>query len=121
TGDSAAGEGLNSQHAGGRTLCRDSRERCSEGRTHADAGRRRIGAFRPATRAISSSTGRNIRAWIEVLGMADPQGVEVPQTLEGWFILHDVYHVDWPRWHALPGERRQQVADEAVHWAALAA
>src|SRR5690606_30494353 len=53
--------------------------------------------------------------------MADSQGVDVPQTLEGWYILHDVYRVDWPQWHALPRERRQQVADEAVRWAEQAA
>ncbi|MCX8040632.1 MAG: heme-dependent peroxidase [Planctomycetota bacterium] len=25
---------------------------------------------------------------------------EVPETREGWFVLHDCYVVDWPRWRA---------------------
>lgn len=27
---------------------------------------------------------------------------EVPETREGWFVLHDCYVVDWPRWRACP-------------------
>ena len=38
--------------------------------------------------------------------MADSQTVEVPQTLEGWYVLHDFRRVDWPRWKALPAEER---------------
>jgi peroxiredoxin len=48
--------------------------------------------------------------------MTDSQSVEVPQTLEGWYTLHDVYHVDWPRWHALDATHREIVAKEAAAW-----
>lgn len=53
--------------------------------------------------------------------MADAQGVEVPQTLEGFYILHDVYAVDWARWRALPAGDRQAIAQEASQWTARAA
>ena len=48
--------------------------------------------------------------------MSDSQSVEVPQTLEGWYTLHDVYHVDWPRWRALDATQRESVAKEAAGW-----
>ena len=54
--------------------------------------------------------------------MADKQeSVEVPQTLEGWYVLHDVYAVDWPRWRALAGSARAEKAREASAWLARAA
>jgi len=37
---------------------------------------------------------------------------EAPVTLEGWYTLHDMYAVDWPRWNALqPGNRASIAAD----------
>lgn len=36
-----------------------------------------------------------------------------PQTLEGWFVLHDVYALDWPAWRALDAAQRAMLADEA--------
>ena len=33
--------------------------------------------------------------------MAEATAAEAPQTLEGWYILHDVYAVDWARWRGL--------------------
>lgn len=54
--------------------------------------------------------------------MADMMhGPEVPQTLEGYYILHDVYHVDWARWRALDGPSREQTAAGATRWLAEAA
>jgi chlorite dismutase len=46
----------------------------------------------------------------------DQAGAEVPQTLEGWYVLHDVYRVRWPAWRALPAESRATHAREAVEW-----
>ncbi|MEP0844126.1 MAG: heme-dependent peroxidase, partial [Phycisphaerae bacterium] len=54
--------------------------------------------------------------------MADMMhGPEVPQTLEGYYILHDVYHVDWARWRAMDGESRERTAAGATRWLAEAA
>ncbi len=50
--------------------------------------------------------------------MAEP--VEPPQTLEGWYVLHDQWCLDWPRWRALPVEERQRRTEELFAWQALA-
>lgn len=42
--------------------------------------------------------------------------VEVPETLEGWYVLHDYRRLDWPRWKALPAEERQAALDEAAEF-----
>jgi chlorite dismutase len=40
--------------------------------------------------------------------------VEVPQTLEGWYVLHDFRLIDWPRWKALSeGERASAIGEAA--------
>ena len=39
--------------------------------------------------------------------------VEVPETLEGWYVLHDFRSLDWPRWKALPAGEREEVLAEA--------
>jgi len=36
---------------------------------------------------------------------------EVPLTLDGHAVLHQMLALDWAAWKALPGERRQQVAE----------
>lgn len=38
---------------------------------------------------------------------------EVPQTLEGWYTLHDFRTIDWPRWKALPEAERSAALAEA--------
>jgi chlorite dismutase len=38
----------------------------------------------------------------------------VPETLEGWSILHQMFRVRWPEWRALPREKRQAIAAQAV-------
>jgi peroxiredoxin len=42
--------------------------------------------------------------------------VEVPQTLEGWYILHDVHTVDWAAWRVLEPAERREIAAEAAAW-----
>lgn len=42
--------------------------------------------------------------------------VEAPQTLEGWYTLHDVYTVDWTAWRVLEGAERAEIALEARAW-----
>jgi len=49
------------------------------------------------------------------------QGGEVPQTLEGYYVLHDVYAVDWAGWRALSAKTREDVAASARAWMAEAA
>jgi chlorite dismutase len=34
---------------------------------------------------------------------------DAPITLEGWYSLHDVYAVDWPRWNALRDDERHEI------------
>jgi len=36
-----------------------------------------------------------------------------PVTLEGWYVLHDVFAVDWPRWNAAGEGERAAAVDEA--------
>jgi hydrogen peroxide-dependent heme synthase len=48
--------------------------------------------------------------------MHDPR---VPETLDGWSLLHQMFRIRWPEWQALPARERQAQAEEAA--AALAA
>jgi chlorite dismutase len=43
--------------------------------------------------------------------MHDPR---VPETLEGWWLLHQMFRVRWPAWQDLPPGERQQKAAEAA-------
>lgn len=53
--------------------------------------------------------------------MPDPQHSDAPETLEGYYVLHDVYVVEWARWRALPAGERATIAGEAADWLAAAA
>src|SRR2546426_7401818 len=37
-----------------------------------------------------------------------------PVTLEGWYVLHSMYAVDWPRWNALGAAERDAMVAEAT-------
>ncbi len=37
-----------------------------------------------------------------------------PVTLEGWYVLHEIYAVDWPRWNALASAERDVIVAEAT-------
>lgn len=37
-----------------------------------------------------------------------------PATLEGWYVLHDMWSVDWPRWNALAPAERDAAVREAT-------
>ena len=39
---------------------------------------------------------------------------EVPETLEGWYTLHDFRGIDWPRWKALTLDERNSAVAEAI-------
>lgn len=38
----------------------------------------------------------------------------VPETLEGWSVLHQMFRVRWASWKALPADRRRSIAAEAA-------
>ncbi len=37
-----------------------------------------------------------------------------PTTLEGWYVQHEMYGLDWPRWNALADAERTAIAAEAA-------
>ena len=41
---------------------------------------------------------------------------EAPETIEGWFVQHDVYAVQWPQWRALAPEKRDAIIEESAAW-----
>ena len=41
---------------------------------------------------------------------------EAPQTLEGYYMLHDVYRVDWLKWRSADESRRDAIIDMAKRW-----
>jgi hydrogen peroxide-dependent heme synthase len=43
--------------------------------------------------------------------MHDPR---VPETLEGWWLLHQMFAVDWSAWQARPAAERQEKAAQAA-------
>jgi hydrogen peroxide-dependent heme synthase len=42
--------------------------------------------------------------------------VEAPQTIEGWYTLHDVYHVDWSAWRGVEADERAEITAELSAW-----
>jgi chlorite dismutase len=43
--------------------------------------------------------------------MHDPR---VPETLEGWSVLHQMFRIRWPEWRVRPDDLRHRLADEAA-------
>jgi len=43
--------------------------------------------------------------------MHDPR---VPETLEGWSVLHQMFRIRWPEWRILSDDLRHRLADEAA-------
>jgi chlorite dismutase len=41
---------------------------------------------------------------------------EVPETLEGWYIQHDMFTVNWPQWRALSTAERDPIIEESAAW-----
>jgi chlorite dismutase len=39
---------------------------------------------------------------------------EAPETLEGWYALHDFRRLDWPRWKSLAAAQRCAIVEEAA-------
>ena len=43
--------------------------------------------------------------------MHDPR---VPETLDGWSVLHQLFRIRWPAWHGLAAAERARLAAEAA-------
>jgi len=41
---------------------------------------------------------------------------DVPQTDEGWYVLHDFRTIDWDEWRATPEGDRQRAISEGVDY-----
>src|SRR5262245_13292436 len=42
--------------------------------------------------------------------------VEAPETLEGWYVQHDVYTVNWPQWRAIAPSQRAAIIAASTAW-----
>ena len=40
----------------------------------------------------------------------------MPETLDGWAILHHIFRVNWPAWNRLESARRHRILDEATEF-----
>ncbi|MFC1491222.1 hydrogen peroxide-dependent heme synthase [Nitrospinota bacterium] len=40
----------------------------------------------------------------------------VPETLDGWAVLHHIFSIDWPRWNRLPSGDKADMSSEAVNY-----
>ena len=38
---------------------------------------------------------------------------EVPETFEGWSVLHQMFQIDWEAWKSWDADRQQEIAEEA--------
>jgi hydrogen peroxide-dependent heme synthase len=41
---------------------------------------------------------------------------EAPETLEGWYIQHDMFTVNWPQWRVLLASERDALIEETAAW-----
>src|SRR3989442_6099090 len=42
--------------------------------------------------------------------------LEAPETLEGWYVQHEVYTVQWPQWRALAPSQRAAIIAAGTAW-----
>ncbi|MDE0341074.1 MAG: hypothetical protein OXI82_02955, partial [Nitrospinae bacterium] len=41
---------------------------------------------------------------------------KMPETLDGWAILHHIFRVNWPAWNRLENTRRHRILEEATEY-----
>lgn len=41
---------------------------------------------------------------------------EAPETLEGWYVQHEIYTVQWSQWRALEPEQQHAIIEESAAW-----
>ncbi len=44
------------------------------------------------------------------------QPAEIPETLEGWYIEHEMYSIKWSAWQTLPSAERHAIIEEGAAW-----
>ena len=42
--------------------------------------------------------------------------VEAPETIEGWYVQHDIYTVEWTAWRTLTPEKRERIIEDSAAW-----
>lgn len=42
--------------------------------------------------------------------------VEAPETIEGWYVQHDIYTVQWTAWRMLTPEKRERIIEDSAAW-----
>jgi len=42
--------------------------------------------------------------------------VEAPETIEGWYVQHDLFTFQWPVWRTLAPAKRNRLIEEAAAW-----
>lgn len=42
--------------------------------------------------------------------------VEAPETIEGWYVQHDIYTVQWAAWRTLAPEKRERIIEDCAAW-----
>jgi chlorite dismutase len=42
--------------------------------------------------------------------------VEAPETIEGWYVQHDIYTVQWTAWRRLTPEKRERIIEDSAAW-----
>jgi chlorite dismutase len=42
--------------------------------------------------------------------------VEAPETIEGWYVQHDIYTVQWTAWRMLAPEKRERIIEDSAAW-----
>ena len=46
---------------------------------------------------------------------------EAPETLEGWFIQHDMYTINWPKWRNQGSLEHELAIKQSTEWLAAQA
>src|SRR5262245_57997201 len=64
-----------------------------------------------AFRVTAPDPGSDVR--IEAGGRPSMHDPRVPETLEGWWLLHQMFRVRWPDWQTLTDTDRQAIACNA--------
>ena len=49
-------------------------------------------------------------------GKPDSAESPAPETIEGWYVLHDAYHVDWAALRSLSAKDREIIINNLIHW-----
>ena len=54
-------------------------------------------------------------------GQATQPESQAPETMEGWYVQHDLYTVNWAAWRGIESDKRQQLLAELNAWLSSAA